>query len=182
MIDRGCSDEVFSRWSLSGDDSASLRRLGSDMGSSDVLSVELVRDVLLSKEANFAVDRILTDQERDTAEQIWEDLCRGLVLSPHCYSCGARCTPFGVAHADDCDIDLSLTCQQRWNLRNPRFVSRKNRIRRIRRRWAALNGRCSLCTKRQPLPGYRWCEGCVDRDRARRSRAGDIVREAREAA
>jgi hypothetical protein len=117
---------------------ASLLRLGREMGRDDVCSVLLVRDPILSAAVSRAVDRELGDRERAKNDQVENDMRRGLLFSKYCHECGVRCTQFGMVHADDCDIDRTLSAQQRWKLRHPEWVAPGDRLNRIKRRWALL--------------------------------------------
>lgn len=84
-------------------------------------------------------------------------------VSKRCKSCGALCMQFGCRHEDSCDIDLSITAQERWSLRNPQSSRRWTRKKLIRQRWAVLNGRCRECVARPTEVGLVTCRACLDR-------------------
>jgi hypothetical protein len=149
--------------------SASLLRLGREMGSSDVPAAELVLGPLWSMAASREVDRILDDRDREEKNQLEDDMRRGMLFSRYCQSCWARCTPFGTKHVDGCDLDRTLTFGQRYQLRHPDLSPGKRfRLLAIRARWAVINGRCFRC-RTNPRVDATYCQPCGDviRERAR---------------
>lgn len=141
----------------------SFLRLGREMGSSDVPAAELVRDAILSAEVSREVDRLVDEVERGFYDRVDEDMRRGIAFSRRCMACGAVCAVFGVKHADDCDLDRSLTAEQRYDLRNPGKKKQQFRIMAIKSRWALMHDRCVTCWRR-PRDGVRQrCVECSER-------------------
>lgn len=148
--------------------SVSLLRLGREMGAGDVPAAELVAPPLWSVEASREVDRLCDEQEQDWNDQVDDDLQRGRLFSTYCYSCDARCTPFGTKHADGCDLDRTKTYGQRYAERNPSHGKDRFRLLFIRARWAVINGRCYRCRTESRVDAT-YCQACGDivRERAR---------------
>jgi hypothetical protein len=159
----------------------SLARLGREMGSSDVPAAELVRDSILSAEASREVDRLIGASDREFWDRVDDDMRRGITLSKRCMSCSAICTAYGVKHADDCDLDRSLTAEQRYALRNPGHNRRTLRLLLIKTRWALINGRCIACWRRSIDSGKNYCAECRERINARRSEIYALRKQAVEA-
>lgn len=158
-----------------------LLRLGREMGASDVPAAELARDAILSVEVSREVDRLIDDADRKFWDQVDDDMRRGIALSCRCMSCGAVCAVFGVKHADDCDLDRSLTAEQRYRLRNPGHQERQFRLMAIKSRWALMHGRCVTCWKHPRDAGKQRCAECSEKINARSAEAYALRRRANQA-
>lgn len=149
----------------------SLLRLGREMGATDVPVAELVASPLWSMEASREVDRVIEYRESDLLDLFEEGELNARATVMRCKSCGAaRLSFWRMMHYPGCDLDRTLTADQRWAKRNPGVRKRILRLRLIRERWAAVNGRCPKCATGIPEADRIWCLDCRDHRTALRNR------------
>jgi hypothetical protein len=113
--------------------------------------------------ASSVADRIVTENFNNYADRIWDEYQHALVVAKRCKSCGAAVRTSTWDHLPDCDLDRSLTAQERYQLRHPEWRKRNERKWRIKRRWAVLIGNCGMCIRRPATPGYTSCQRCRTR-------------------